>query len=1120
MRRAQTLLRNKAFRPLTRGVSNFLRETNKSFARIRQAPELEWGISHVFNDSYSGMGQGQFLDKRAVVVGGNKVVDDTTAPTDDAWVFSASGETVTALPAFPNNGGFLILSATLGDGRILFCGGSTGIKTRTLHPGTLLWTSQPDMGGNAVSGYTLVTLASGHVLRIGGVDNLAAPVATVEMFNQGSNTWSAKASMAHARVGCVAVLLADGRVLVTAGGVATAEIYDPVGNSWAPTANQPQAGNRGFMLLTTDAGETYAADSNSSFILYIDRFNLITNSFVPLATMSGSFQSISSSPGSQLLFDIGGGFLVMVLKNFFPRDSYYDIKTNTWFEKQFNYPEPLPVGDCLFHITKNTFLMLGGQTGGFLVPHHVGHYSLLSTFKKDDGGKPTFAGLVSVRAGSQDGRVYLSWAPGSDAKTFVNDLNYYVYYANSSGGQDFNSPNVTTQAWAGSKGIELFGLTPDTDYYFVVRARDMDVFETFQGETPIAFNLDTNLVEVHFHTPATPAAPTWNWTAAASMSQPRKDLQGYKIGWGPINPASDVSRYMVFGGTNAGVDPIDGDIYSIDGQEVERITNITTSLQGAAVVHSDVTINDAENRYGAIVGGLQGGTFRTDSVARYNPYSPGFGSIDGFFSNSHSSTPSMQEAVEGHVVGGIEVNDLLRAGGETVSGVTNTAERLFYRTCQRVPVTAQTSPFTVGATLTGLTSGTTGIIRQINPFGFFGGPELIVSDVVGGFWVQSEEITDSSGGDAFAAFFSNGPYYLQEWAFVSPMLYKRRDHSVVEAHIAGSDMVLVAGGVDDNGLNVRTMEAYDKDFDIWRRIPGILLPYTGATGGGSPMNSGVYIASGTTFSWGRLEDDNPHPILTTTGVLTFGTDEGSVLNILNGEAVSGQNIAFSFKFGTFTPGETITGGTSGATAVVYAVPVDGFTGVLVYGSAVGGFSLSETITGGTSGTTAVIMNLLGTDKEVTTSAATQEKIRPHVKFAMVKLPPAFGYSKVLLIGGEGNFGGNSALDIFDPQGPDIWSGGQVTHGANLPSSRSRHTAHLFADGSVGVFGGQLTGGAATNDVRLYNPGGDTWSHPAGINMTTKRAGHVSFMLPNNTVLVVGGEDDTFTALASAEISGP
>lgn len=68
----------------------------------------------------------------------------------------------------------------------------------------------------------------------------------------------------------------------------------------------------------------------------------------------------------------------------------------------------------------------------------------------------------------------------------------------------------------------------------------------------------------------------------------------------------------------------------------------------------------------------------------------------------------------------------------------------------------------------------------------------------------------------------------------------------------------------------------------------------------------------------------------------------------------GHDISYSGRVGTFTVGETITGGTSGATAIVVA---DNNIGILAISDLSGTFTSSETITGGSSSATATYLSI-------------------------------------------------------------------------------------------------------------------------------------------------------------------
>ncbi len=84
---------------------------------------------------------------------------------------------------------------------------------------------------------TLTLLPDGKVLAAGGIgrpDGLKhVMLASCELYDPATNTWSATGAMENPRWAHTATALADGRVLVTGGGTNLAEIYDPETGIWA-----------------------------------------------------------------------------------------------------------------------------------------------------------------------------------------------------------------------------------------------------------------------------------------------------------------------------------------------------------------------------------------------------------------------------------------------------------------------------------------------------------------------------------------------------------------------------------------------------------------------------------------------------------------------------------------------------------------------------------------------------------------------------------------------------------------------------------------------------------------------------------------------------------------------
>jgi N-acetylneuraminic acid mutarotase len=116
-------------------------------------------------------------------------------------------------------------------------------------PGSESWTPTGAMRV-ARSRHTATLLPDGRVLVAGGFDIQGAMDANVEsmgrgtpeVFDPSSGRWSRTGSMAFPRAGHTATLLTDGRLLVAGGdavtdGGPTAELYDPATGRWTATGS-------------------------------------------------------------------------------------------------------------------------------------------------------------------------------------------------------------------------------------------------------------------------------------------------------------------------------------------------------------------------------------------------------------------------------------------------------------------------------------------------------------------------------------------------------------------------------------------------------------------------------------------------------------------------------------------------------------------------------------------------------------------------------------------------------------------------------------------------------------------------------------------------------------------
>jgi len=202
-----------------------------------------------------------------LVAGGNDLVGTCSCTTFVSSVdlynpatnsFTATGALVTARYAHTAtvlaNGMVLVAGGFGGATSTLQSGGAPLASAELYNPTTSTWTATGSMT-TARMNHTATLLPSGKVLVAGGYTGTAT-TATAEVYDPSSGTWTAVASMSTARQSQGAALLSNGTVLIVGGlngassaviGVGTAEVYDPTSNAWTPSGGMVTA--RQFFVL-------------------------------------------------------------------------------------------------------------------------------------------------------------------------------------------------------------------------------------------------------------------------------------------------------------------------------------------------------------------------------------------------------------------------------------------------------------------------------------------------------------------------------------------------------------------------------------------------------------------------------------------------------------------------------------------------------------------------------------------------------------------------------------------------------------------------------------------------------------------------------------------------------
>lgn len=231
----------------------------------------------------------------------------------------------------------------LGTGKVLVAGGtdSTGrLATAELYdPATGSFTATVSMP-EARNGHTATMLPTGKVLVAGG-DGDTGALATCRLYDPRTGAWSSTGSMATARREHTATLLANGKVLVAGGqngtapsytALSSAELYDPATGTWAATGalGSARAGHAAALLAD---GKVLVAGGQTRWIPLPALYTSTAYLYDPTAGTWSATGSMTAARRSFTLTRIPGGLVVAAggrNTSYLSSAERYNVSTGTW----------------------------------------------------------------------------------------------------------------------------------------------------------------------------------------------------------------------------------------------------------------------------------------------------------------------------------------------------------------------------------------------------------------------------------------------------------------------------------------------------------------------------------------------------------------------------------------------------------------------------------------------------------------------------------------------------------------------------------------------------------------------------------------------------------------------
>ncbi|MHB8790919.1 MAG: kelch repeat-containing protein [Desulfobulbaceae bacterium] len=278
-------------------------------------------------------------DGRVLAAGGNfgnpLASAEVYDPAADSWSTAAD----------MNYASYAHTSTVLPDGRVLIAGGGTDFhntlgRVEVYDPAADSWNNAATMSINRES-HTATLLPDGRVLvtggalLIGGYEGIGSigNLASTEIYDPASDTWSWAGDLSIARANHTATLLPDGRVFVVGGGnsFSSTELFDPANDSWNTNGEMVDSRVNTTATLLPDGKVFMAGGWNETGVLAAGEvYDPVAKTWASVGNMANGRTAHTSTllPDGRVL--VAGGFVEIAGTGALSSSELYDSISDSW----------------------------------------------------------------------------------------------------------------------------------------------------------------------------------------------------------------------------------------------------------------------------------------------------------------------------------------------------------------------------------------------------------------------------------------------------------------------------------------------------------------------------------------------------------------------------------------------------------------------------------------------------------------------------------------------------------------------------------------------------------------------------------------------------------------------